>query len=91
MVCHRCDVPTCVNPDHLFLGTAAENTSDRDRKGRTAQGEKHHLAKLSAAQVQEIRASEDKPGVLAARFGVSGGHVRKLQRRDQECWKGLSS
>lgn len=33
-VCHRCDTPPCVRPDHLFLGTAKDNAADRDRKGR---------------------------------------------------------
>jgi hypothetical protein len=33
-VCHRCDNPPCVRPDHLFLGTVQENNEDRERKGR---------------------------------------------------------
>jgi hypothetical protein len=40
VVCHRCDTPECVNPDHLWIGTSAENTRDRDRKGRTARGDR---------------------------------------------------
>jgi len=39
-VLHRCDVAKCVRPDHLFLGSQLENIADRDRKGRTARGEK---------------------------------------------------
>ena len=33
-ICHSCDFPACVNPDHLWLGTMTENIADRDRKGR---------------------------------------------------------
>lgn len=40
-VLHRCDNPPCVNPEHLFIGTQQDNNLDRDRKGRTASGDKN--------------------------------------------------
>lgn len=40
-VLHRCDNPSCVNPDHLFIGTQLDNIADRDRKGRQARGVRH--------------------------------------------------
>jgi hypothetical protein len=45
-VLHRCDNPPCVNTDHLFLGTQADNMADMDMKGRRARGEKHGKVKL---------------------------------------------
>ncbi len=56
MVCHRCDNPLCINPGHLFLGSALDNASDMHAKGRHPHGERHGNAKLTSEQVQEIRA-----------------------------------
>lgn len=73
-VCHHCDNPPCARPDHLFVGTDKDNHNDRDRKGRVAHGETHYMAKLTQAQVNEIRARRGPYGTgkrLAEEFGVS--------------------
>lgn len=56
-VCHKCDNTSCVNPNHLFLGTAKDNNLDKIRKGRgnTAKGERNFGAILSEKQVITIR------------------------------------
>lgn len=79
-VCHKCDVPACVNPDHLWLGTHAENMRDGFAKGRIkntnpSRGENHHKAKLTWDQVHEIRSSPLKGYgssiKLSKQYGVS--------------------
>jgi hypothetical protein len=76
MVCHRCDNPCCVNPAHLFLGTAADNNGDRKSKGRNAdtRGERHPMAKVTAADVMEMRRMRAGGAIfkeIGARFGVT--------------------
>ena len=55
MICHHCDNPKCVRPDHLFLGNHLLNVEDQKSKGRTLKGRKNGQAKLYPNQVLEIR------------------------------------
>lgn len=74
-VCHSCDNPPCVNPNHLWLGTCKQNVQDMVQKGRhnptPKRGEESNKAKLSAAQALEIYNSNEPHKVLAERYGVS--------------------
>lgn len=54
-VCHTCDVPACVNPNHLFLGTAMDNMRDMIKKNRKAIGVNHGYSKLTEEDVKRIR------------------------------------
>lgn len=86
-VLHRCDLPGCVNPAHLFLGTAADNSRDMVRKGRSTFGERHHGAKLTEAEVQLIRNEPRTRGSgrrLAQRFGVTPTTISAI--RNGESW-----
>lgn len=84
-VLHHCDNPTCVRPSHLFLGTDADNHSDKARKGRAPHGERHMNAKVSQAQVDEMRARYAAGGVsqraLAAEYGLAQQSICDILRR----------
>lgn len=91
-VCHTCDNPPCVNPSHLFLGTTQENAQDMVKKNRWAVGiqcgELSHSAKLTLAQVEEIKyryAGGEKQASLAAAFGVRQTTISRIVRG--ETWK----
>lgn len=81
-VCHHCDNPTCVNPGHLFLGTFADNNADKLAKRRHSHGENHPCAKLTDADVSDIRAALGLPRCnqtrIAERFGVSSGMISHI-------------
>ena len=82
-VLHKCDHPPCVRPEHLFLGTKADNTRDMVSKGRArgVVGIEHHNAKLTNADVIEIRrarAAGESVREISARFGISGPIVYRI-------------
>jgi len=73
-VCHHCDNPRCVRPDHLFLGTKADNNIDKETKRRHDFGERHARARLTESQVLEIRrrfAAGIRQRQLSNEYGVA--------------------
>lgn len=86
LVCHRCDVPSCVNPDHLFLGTHQDNMDDMVRKGRAAHNRNYTSGnriprKLTAEIVIAVRASEESTKGVARRLGVAPVTIRRIRQR----------
>lgn len=83
-VLHRCDRPACVNPDHLWLGTHAENMADMRAKRRQNKGTKQHAATLNEPMVYGIRAmlkhgaSQDECATI---FGVSRSTIQEIGTR----------
>lgn len=99
-VLHTCDTPACVNPDHLFLGNNQDNVDDMIAKGRHVRGgtyskgkyqrgELHHGARLTATDVQAIRAAYNAGGVsfsqLARKYGLALGHVFRIVKK--KAWR----
>lgn len=82
-VCHRCDNRLCVNPEHLFVATHAENMADMVAKNRAARGlgERHAKAKLTERDVAEIRSSCASHRALAKKYGVCGHTIWQVKKR----------
>jgi hypothetical protein len=97
LVLHKCDVPLCVRPEHLFLGSHSDNTQDAFSKGRRPRrfrmppgfsvGERNGHAKLTDEQVRAIRASKKSGRQLARELGVSAGAIHHI--RQGRAWRHL--
>lgn len=87
-VCHHCDNPQCVRPDHLFAGTNLDNVRDSVRKGRHifagrhgSRGESNNAARLTEQIVREIRAAHaggETQDSICRRLGILPGHMSKI-------------
>ena len=78
-IMHKCDVPKCVNPEHLVLGSRFENMQDAKLKGRLSIGEKHGGSKLTSDQVDLIKQSTKLQREIAVDFGITQSHVSCLK------------
>lgn len=84
-VCHKCDNPPCINPEHLFLGTDFDNMRDKIEKGRQAKGSQ--LGKLSEDDVVSIKRKIGKvlQKDIAKEFGVSAATIYYIEKG--KTWK----
>lgn len=92
-VCHKCDVPSCVNPDHLFLGTQQDNMDDRGNKNRSNRkpnifGNKHPFAKLTEEQARDIKFGAEKQAFYHRKYGVPRQLVSDI--RCGKTWKHIN-
>lgn len=86
-VCHKCDVPACINPAHLFLGTHSTNMTDMKAKGRSrgAVGVVNGRAKITEDVVRAIRADRRTRREIVAEYGISKAMVGYIRSRTN--WK----
>ena len=80
-VLHKCDVPMCVNPDHLFIGTHDDNMADQVSKNRHAFGGKNGMAKLTETQARAISQSGKTVSSLAMEFNVSKTSIYRIKQK----------
>lgn len=90
-LCHTCDVPSCVNPKHMFIGTRKDNVSDMVKKNRHGFGaRKKRMCKLTESQVIDILSTKFgeklRPTLLllAEKYGMSVRHLRDIV--NGKCW-----
>ena len=84
-VLHKCDNPSCVNPKHLELGTAADNMRDKVTRGRQLRGGQIHNTKLTVEKVRAILKDPRSNSAIGRAYSVSSATIGEIKRR--EIWK----
>jgi hypothetical protein len=87
VIAHKCDNPQCINPEHLFVATPAENIQDMLNKGRINYG-KNARAKLRAEDITAIRVSKLTQAELGIIYGVSQVQISRVKLRKD--WKHIT-
>jgi len=84
-VCHACDNPGCVNPDHLWAGSQKDNVADMTRKGRYPHRQGMNN-KIAVDQVEEIRADSRTQQEIAKSYGITQAQVSQIKLRKSWAW-----
>lgn len=85
VICHRCDNRACINSEHLFLGTVADNNRDMLEKGRSARGERMGRSNLTEAKILAIRSDPRSTYKIAVAYGVTQSSIWAIKKRKN--WK----
>jgi hypothetical protein len=83
-VLHKCDVPSCVNPSHLFVGNDKDNMVDKKNKGRTNIGSKHPSAKTNEKEVKQIKLLLNKGysnSYIMNKYGLSKQIISNIKNK----------
>lgn len=87
-VCHTCDNRWCVNPEHLFLGTRAENMDDCRAKGRASGGARKHLKESTVQEIRRRLLAGLSPRKIASDLDVNYETITSIQRGKSYVWIG---
>lgn len=79
-VCHSCDNRSCVNPDHLFLGTRTENVDDARQKGRLTGGKRKHLRESTVQEIRRRLAGGMSARRVSADTGVGYSTIKNIEK-----------
>lgn len=85
---HKCDNPSCINPEHLEAGSHEDNMKDMIIRGRSGKGIKNPRAKLTEEMVREILVSDENQCALGRKYGVTNSMIHLIKKR--KAWKHVS-